>query len=35
MAEEGLVGSYKGSQAREVLLTLEEWEERLASQGES
>ena len=35
MAEEGLVGTYKGSQAREVLLTLEEWEERLASKGES
>jgi len=28
MAEEGLVGKYKGSQAREVLLTLEEWEAR-------
>ncbi|HUW57138.1 MAG TPA: DNA translocase FtsK 4TM domain-containing protein [Planctomycetota bacterium] len=35
MAEDGIVGSYKGSQAREVLYTLEEWEERLASQGES
>jgi len=26
MAEAGVVGSYKGSQAREVMLTLEEWE---------
>jgi len=26
MAEAGIVGSYRGSQAREVLLTLEEWE---------
>ncbi len=26
MAEDGIVGNYKGSQAREVLLTLEEWE---------
>ena len=30
MAEVGLVGDYKGSQAREVLFTLEEWE---ASRG--
>jgi len=27
MAEDGIVGDYKGSQAREVILTLEEWEE--------
>ena len=26
MAEEGIVGEYKGSQARETLMTLEEWE---------
>ena len=26
MAEDGIVGEYKGSQAREVLLTLEQWE---------
>lgn len=26
MAKEGLVGQYKGSQAREVLMTLEDWE---------
>jgi S-DNA-T family DNA segregation ATPase FtsK/SpoIIIE len=26
MAEDGLVGDYKGSQAREVLLTLEQWQ---------
>jgi hypothetical protein len=25
-AEVGIVGNYKGSQVREVLLTLEEWE---------
>jgi S-DNA-T family DNA segregation ATPase FtsK/SpoIIIE len=35
MAEDGIVGTYKGSQAREVLYTFEQWEERLASQGES
>jgi len=28
MAEEGIVGDYKGSQAREVLITLDEWEAR-------
>jgi len=28
MAVEGVVGGYKGSKAREVVLTLEEWEER-------
>ncbi len=27
MAKDGLVGKYKGSQAREVLVSLEEWEE--------
>jgi len=26
MAKEGIVGAYKGSKAREVLMTLEEWE---------
>ena len=26
MAEVGIVGDYKGSQAREVLYTLEQWE---------
>ena len=25
MAEDGLVGDYKGSQAREVVVTLEQW----------
>jgi len=30
MAEMGLVGDYKGSQAREVYITLEEWEEQIA-----
>src|SRR5262249_7117767 len=27
MAEDGIVGTYNGSQAREVLLTVEQWEE--------
>jgi len=31
MAEAGLVGAYKGSQARKVMMTLEEWE---AARGE-
>lgn len=26
LAEDGIVGQYKGSQARETLLTLEQWE---------
>lgn len=30
MAEEGIVGPYNGSQARDVLITLEEWEARKA-----
>ncbi len=29
MAEDGIVGEYKGSQAREVFLTLEDWESRM------
>jgi S-DNA-T family DNA segregation ATPase FtsK/SpoIIIE len=33
MAEDGIVGSYKGSKAREVLLTLEEWEARSGGNG--
>jgi len=28
MAEEGIVGGYKGSKAREVVMTLQEWEEK-------
>lgn len=28
MAEDGIVGKYKGSKAREVILTLDEWESR-------
>jgi len=28
MAVEGIVGGYKGSKAREVIMTLEEWEEK-------
>jgi S-DNA-T family DNA segregation ATPase FtsK/SpoIIIE len=30
MAEDGIVGAYNGSQAREVLMTLEEWEDARA-----
>ncbi len=30
MAEDGFVGQYAGSQAREVLLTIEQWEEKQA-----
>lgn len=30
MAEDGIVGSYNGSQAREVIMTMEEWEDRRA-----
>ncbi|HHT9125692.1 MAG TPA: DNA translocase FtsK [Candidatus Brocadiia bacterium] len=30
MAEDGLVGDFKDGQAREVLMTLEEWDERAA-----
>ena len=29
MAEDGIVGPYNGSQAREVLITIEDWEARL------
>jgi len=32
MAEQGIVGDYKGSQAREVLMSLEEWEAQLEKQ---
>ena len=28
MARDGIVGEFKGSKAREVMLTLEEWEQR-------
>lgn len=31
MAEDGIVGGYNGSQAREVLVTLEQWQEMRAS----
>jgi S-DNA-T family DNA segregation ATPase FtsK/SpoIIIE len=34
MAEDGIVGSYNGSQAREVLLTLEQWQAMSGEQGE-
>jgi DNA segregation ATPase FtsK/SpoIIIE, S-DNA-T family len=32
MAEDGIVGEYNGSQAREVLFTWEQWQELKASQ---
>jgi S-DNA-T family DNA segregation ATPase FtsK/SpoIIIE len=32
MAEDGVVGQYAGSQAREVLITLEQWAERNGTQ---
>src|SRR4051812_4641955 len=34
MAEDGLVGQYNGSQARDVLISLEDWEARNAADGE-
>ncbi len=34
MAEDGIVGEYKGSQAREVFLTLEDWEAQMARMNE-
>ncbi len=34
MAEDGIVGEYNGSQAREVLISLEDWE-AMSSEGES
>ena len=34
MAADGIVGDYKGSQAREATLTVEEWEELKAAQAE-
>jgi hypothetical protein len=33
MAEDGFVGAYNGSQAREVLLTVEQWEEMSGQKG--
>ena len=33
MAEDGIVGAYNGSNAREVLVTLEEWEARKKAAG--
>ena len=32
MAEDGIVGGYKGSKAREVIISPEEWEERHGAQ---
>lgn len=35
MAEDGVVGQYNGAQAREVLVTLEDWESRHAGEAAS
>jgi S-DNA-T family DNA segregation ATPase FtsK/SpoIIIE len=35
MAEDGIVGEYNGSQAREVLISLEQWDEMSRSDGEA
>jgi len=35
MAEDGIVGGYKGSKAREVIISLEEWEERRNAKQQS
>ncbi|MFN3531653.1 MAG: DNA translocase FtsK [Candidatus Brocadia sp.] len=35
MAEDGIVGEYKGSQAREVFLTLEEWDAQMARMNQA
>jgi len=34
MYEDGIVGEYKGSQAREVLMSLDEWEENAPERDE-
>ena len=34
MAEDGIVGPYNGSQAREILMSLEQWEQMTAGGGE-
>jgi S-DNA-T family DNA segregation ATPase FtsK/SpoIIIE len=34
MAEDGIVGEYNGSQAREIIITLEEWEAMQSGGGE-
>ncbi|HUY90729.1 MAG TPA: DNA translocase FtsK 4TM domain-containing protein [Pirellulales bacterium] len=35
MAEDGIVGAYNGSQAREVLITLEQWQEMSGQNAEA
>ncbi|MHB1036523.1 MAG: DNA translocase FtsK [Pirellulales bacterium] len=35
MAEDGIVGEYNGSQAREILITLQQWEEMSGQQASS
>ncbi len=35
MAEDGIVGTYNGSQAREVLITLEQWAEMIGQPAEA
>jgi S-DNA-T family DNA segregation ATPase FtsK/SpoIIIE len=34
MAEDGVVGDYNGAQAREVICTLDDWEDRKATRGD-
>jgi len=34
MAEDGVVGDYNGAQAREVICTLDDWEDRKAARGD-
>ena len=34
MAEDGIVGDYNGAQAREVVCTMEEWEDKKAQNSE-
>ena len=33
MAEDGIVGGYNGSQAREVIMTMDDWDEAKESRG--
>ena len=35
MAEDGIVGQYNGSQARDVLISLEDWESRHNQSGDA
>jgi S-DNA-T family DNA segregation ATPase FtsK/SpoIIIE len=35
MAEDGIVGPYNGSQARDILISVDDWERMQGAQGES